>query len=49
MGFGAVITSDCHDGRQLDRGFDQAAELLRAGGYTERYVLTDRGFTAVAL
>ena len=49
MGFGAVISSDCHDGRYLDCGFADSAELLRAAGFTERYILTGSGFTAVPL
>ena len=48
-GFGAVITSDCHNASLLDYGFCEAAALLRAYGFTEKYVLTDSGFTAVAL
>ena len=49
MGFGAVISSDCHDGRYLDCGFEESAALLRESGFTERYILTQNGFTAVAL
>ena len=49
LGFGAVITSDCHDNRYLDFGFEQARELLAVAGYTERYILTPQGFSAVAL
>jgi histidinol-phosphatase (PHP family) len=48
-GFGAVISSDCHDGRYLDCGFEDARELLKEGGFTERYILTDNGFKAVAI
>ena len=48
-GFGAIISSDCHDGHQLDCGFEEARELLAACGFTERYILTDNGFAAVAL
>ena len=48
-GFGAIISSDCHDGAALDVGFEQSAELLKAAGFTERYILTDTGFQAVAL
>lgn len=48
-GFGAVISSDCHDGRCLDFGFDAAEALLRECGFRERYVLTDAGFVAVGL
>lgn len=49
QGFGAVISSDCHDGNMLDCAFDDSRELLRAAGFNERYVLTDNGFSAVAL
>ncbi len=48
-GFGAVISSDCHDMTKLDSSFDEAAELLLACGYKERYILTDDGFKAVSL
>lgn len=48
-GFGAAISSDCHDGNFLDCGFEQARELLRAGGFTERYILTKNGFKAVEI
>ena len=48
-GFGAVITSDCHDARFLDCHFDGALALLEACGFTERYILTKDGFKAVAL
>ena len=49
LGFGAVITSDCHEKSKLDCKFDEAAELLKAGGYKEKYVLTEQGFLPVAL
>ena len=49
LGYGAVITSDCHDANYLDAYFDEAAELLKAGGYTEKYILTDNGFAAVPI
>ena len=49
LGFGAVISSDCHDRNQLERGFELSRELLLSCGYKERYILTDSGFTAVAL
>ena len=48
-GFGAVITSDCHDARMLDCAFNEATELLSACGFKEKYILTDRGFEAVPL
>ena len=49
LGFGAVITSDCHDCTKLDLYFDEAEDLLRSCGFKERYVLTDNGFKPVAL
>ena len=48
-GFGAVISSDCHDGQLLAHGFEDAAELLRACGFRERWILTDSGFAPVGL
>ncbi|MBO4468111.1 MAG: histidinol-phosphatase HisJ family protein [Clostridia bacterium] len=49
IGFGAVITSDCHNADHLDSGFDTATELLKEAGYTEKYILTDNGFKAIEL
>lgn len=49
MGFGAVITSDCHDGTKLDLGREDARQLLLACGFTEHYILTDSGFEPIAL
>ena len=48
-GFGAVITSDCHSAPLLDYGFADAAALLEAYGFKERYILTPNGFKAVPL
>ena len=48
-GFGAVITSDCHDRTYLDCAFDDARALLASVGYTSRFILTDQGFEEVAL
>lgn len=49
MRFGAVISSDCHNGQFLDCGFEKARDILALCGFKERYVLTDSGFNAVAL
>lgn len=49
MGFGAVITSDCHDGRFLDCHFAESAELLKACGFKEKFVLTEEGFVPAEL
>ena len=49
MGFKPVITSDCHDGRYLDHYFSESAELLKACGFKEKYVLTEEGFVPAQL
>lgn len=49
LGFGAVITSDCHDKALLDHSFPLAEALLRAAGFTTQWILTDDGFREVAL
>ena len=48
-GYGAVITSDCHDKRFIDTYFEEAAQLLAQAGFKTRWVLTDAGFREVAL
>lgn len=49
LGFGAVISSDCHDKNFLDCGYEAAKRLLKEAGYTEHYVLKDEGFVAIPL
>jgi len=49
MGFGAVITSDCHDRRDLSCFYGEAEELLKAHGFRELWVLTDKGFVPTKL
>ena len=49
QGFGAVISSDCHDKRYIDHAFDEAAALLRAGGYRSKFILNAHTFEEVAL
>lgn len=48
-GFGAVISSDCHDKNHLDCFFEESRALLAEAGFTSRWVLTDNGFQEVAL
>ena len=48
-GFGAVITSDCHNKNHLDCSFSDARELLRAAGFNSKFILTDKGFKETAL
>ncbi len=49
LGFGATISSDCHDRRFLDCAYGDAAALLRECGFREIYVLTEKGFAPSAL
>ena len=49
MGFGAIISSDCHNAEYLDCGFDAARDLLVEAGFRERYILTRSGFCAIAV
>lgn len=49
LGFGAIISSDCHDRNFLDCGYEQAKQLLLDAGYTEHFVLKDEGFVAIPL
>ena len=49
LGFGAIISSDCHDCNFLDCGYEDAAKLLKEAGFTEHYVLKDEGFVAIPL
>lgn len=49
LGFGVVVSSDCHNKDFLDCYFDESIELLKYVGFNERYVLTNDGFKAVKL
>lgn len=49
LGFGVVITSDCHDKAMLDYRFNEAAEILKICGFKEKYILSDYGFKSVGL
>lgn len=48
-GFGAVITSDCHNKNFLDCHFNESKELLKQAGFNSRFVLTDEGFKEIEL
>ena len=43
-GFGAVITTDCHDKNFIDCHYNQSKELLIAAGFKTHFVLTGNGF-----
>ena len=49
QGFKPIISSDCHQRNMVDFGFSKAAQMLKDNGFTEHYVLTDKGFIAVPL
>lgn len=48
-GFGAIITTDCHNKAYLDSGYDVAVQRLRQAGFTTYWLLTDNGFQEEAL
>ncbi len=48
-GYGAVISSDCHNKNYLDCYFEEAAQLLQQAGFHTKWILTDSGFQEVAL
>lgn len=48
-GYGAIITSDCHNKDFLDCHFDEARALLEEAGFKTRFILTEKGFSEVAL
>lgn len=49
MGFGATISSDCHNAKMLDCGFDEAEKLLKECGFNQIYILTDTGFEPMGI
>lgn len=49
LGFGVVISSDCHQAHLMDCYFEEAKALLRECGYTHRHILTKEGFVPVPL
>ena len=48
-GFGAVITSDCHNKDFLDCYYEESEELLRTAGFKSKWILTESGFSEVAI
>ncbi len=49
LGFGVIITSDCHDKDYLDYFFDEAREIVKAAGFKSKWILTDGGFKEIEL
>ena len=48
-GFGAVISSDCHDKNFIDCHYEEARQLLLQAGFQSRWILTEGGFREVAV
>ena len=48
-GFGATISTDCHNKAYLDFQFDEARELLLSAGFKSKFILTENGFTEAML
>ena len=49
LGFGAIISTDCHDSRFLDYGYQEAVGVLKACGFKEQFILTKDGFIPTEL
>ena len=49
LGFGVVISSDCHQKHLMDYYFAEAKQLLKNCGYQEMHILTKDGFVPVPL
>ncbi len=49
LGYGAVISSDCHWKEFMTCHFEESKQLLRDCGYTEYFILTKNGFVPVSL
>ena len=48
-GFGAVITSDCHNKNYLDCFYNEAEQMLAEAGFRSQWILTDDGFKEIEL
>ncbi len=48
-GFGAIISSDCHDKNFIDCYFDETEALLLEAGFKSKYILTANGFKEIGL
>lgn len=49
LGYGAIISSDCHRKENMDFHYQESKALLRSCGYEEHYILTKNGFVPVPL
>ena len=49
LGFGVVISSDCHQKQNMDFWFEEGKEFLKNCGYVEHHIFTKEGFIPVPL
>ena len=49
LGFGVLITSDCHNREFIDCYYEQARELIAQAGFKSRWILTEGGFVEVSI
>ena len=49
LGFGVVVTSDCHDKNFIDCFYNEAEMLISNAGFKSKWILTDNGFIEVGL
>ena len=49
LGFGVVITSDCHDKNYIDCFYDEAIEILSEAGFKSKFILTEKSFEETVL
>ena len=49
LGFGVLITSDCHDKNYIDCYYEEAEALIRSAGFETKWILTDDGFKEMGL
>ena len=49
LGFGVVITSDCHDKNFIDCFYDESIELISQAGFNYKFILTNSSFKEVGL
>lgn len=49
LGFGVVITSDCHNKNFIDCFYEESENLIAEAGFKSKWILTDNGFKEVGL
>ena len=49
LGFGVVISSDCHDKNFIDCFYEESENLIKEAGFNSKWIYTDNGFKEVSL